>query len=248
MVRDTGSGLQIKGIAKMKSVKLAAAAATATAVLAFGAAAQAQDAPSVSFNVGAASDYMFRGISQTDSKAQVYGGADLGIGTFYAGVWLSNVDFGSDHVEYDLYAGFKPTLGPVALDVALLRYGYTNQESGDNFDFWEAKLAGSVPAGSGTIGAAVFYTPENFGKTGQATYVEVNGSVPLMDKVSVSGAIGHQALKGDGDYETWNLGVGYAINDVFGVDLRYWDTNIKKSDDPSKITSGRVVVGLKAAF
>lgn len=228
----------------MKSVYLAAAAAA----LAVGTAAQAQDAPSASFNVGAASDYVFRGYSQTDSKAQVYGGADLGIGTFYAGTWLSNVDFGSDHVEYDLYAGFKPTLGPVSLDVGLVRYGYTNQDSGDNYDFWEAKLAGSAPVGSGTIGAAVFYTPENFGKTGKATYVELNGSVPLMDKVSASGAVGHQALEGDGDYETWNLGVGYAITDKFGLDLRYWDTNVKKSDDPGKLTSGRVVVGLKAAF
>lgn len=247
MLRSTGSGLIIKGIAKMKSVKIAAMAATA--VLAFGVAAQAQDAPSVSFNVGAASDYVFRGYSQTDSKPQVYGGADLGIGIFYAGAWISNVDFGdSTDMEYDIYAGFKPTLGPVSLDIGLLRYGYTNQEDGADLDFWEGKLAGSVAAGNGTLGAALFYTPENFGQTGQATYVELNGSMPLAEKISVSGALGHQALEGDGDYETWNLGLGYAINDTFGIDVRYWDTNVKKSDDPGKLTSGRVVVGLKAAF
>lgn len=231
----------------MKSVKCAAV--VATAVLAFGAAAQAADGPSVSFNVGASSDYVFRGYSQTDSKPQVYGGADLGIGTFYAGTWLSNVDFGdSTSMEYDLYAGFKPTLGPVALDVGIVRYGYTNQESGADLDFWEGKLAGSVAAGKGAVGAAVYYTPENFGQTGKATYVELNGSMPVMDKVSVSGAVGHQALEGDGDYETWNLGLGYAINDTFGLDVRYWDTNVKKADDPNKLTSGRIVVGLKAAF
>jgi hypothetical protein len=72
--------------------------------------------------------------------------------------------------------------------------------------------------------------------------------MPVTDKLSVSGAVGHQSLEGPLDYETWNLGVGYAINDVFGVDLRYWDTNVEKSDDPFKLTSGRVVVGLKAAF
>lgn len=231
----------------MKSVKIAALAATT--VLAFGAAAQAADGPSVSFNVGASSDYVFRGFSQTDSKPQVYGGADLGIGSFYAGTWLSNVDFGdSTSMEYDLYAGFKPTVGPVALDVGIVRYGYTNQASGADLDYWEGKLAGSVAAGKGTVGAAVYYTPENFGQTGKATYVELNGSMPVMDKVSVSGAFGHQALEGNGDYETWNLGLGYAINDTFGIDVRYWDTNVKKSDDPNKLTSGRIVVGLKAAF
>ena len=231
----------------MKSVKLAAMAATA--VLAFGAAAQAEDGPSFSFNVGASSDYVFRGFSQTDSKAQVYGGADVGIGIFYAGTWLSNVDFGdSTDMEYDLYAGFKPTLGPVALDVGVVRYGYTNQASGADLDYWEFKAAGSLPAGNGTVGAAAYYTPENFGQTGQATYVEVNGSMPLMDKVSLSGAFGHQAVEGDGDYETWNVGIGYAITDNFSVDLRLWDTNLEKSYDPNKLASGRVVVGLKAAF
>jgi uncharacterized protein (TIGR02001 family) len=231
----------------MKSFKLAAVAATAA--LALGTAAQAQDAPEFSFNVGAASDYVFRGFSQTDSKPQVYGGADVGIGIFYAGVWLSNVDFGdSTDMEYDLYAGFKPTVGPVSLDVGILRYGYTNQSDGADLDFWEGKLAGSVPAGKGTVGAALYYTPENFNQSGQATYVELNGSMPLTEKLSVSGAVGHQALEGPLDYETWNLGVGYAINDIFGVDLRYWDTNVEKSDDPFKLSSGRVVIGLKAAF
>jgi uncharacterized protein (TIGR02001 family) len=233
----------------MKSFKLAAIAATATLALGIAAQAKAEDGPSVSFNVGAASDYVFRGYSQTDSKPQVYGGADLGVGIFYAGAWLSNVDFGdSTSMEYDLYAGFKPTLGPVSLDVGLLRYGYTNQEDGADLDFWEGKLAGSVAAGKGTVGAAVYYTPENFGQTGQATYVELNGSMPIAEKFSVSGAVGHQALEGDGDYETWNLGLGYAINDVFGLDLRYWDTSVDESNDPAKLASARVVVGLKAAF
>ena len=231
----------------MNSIKLAAFAATAA--LALGTAAQAQDKPEFSFNVGVASDYVFRGFSQTDSKPQVYGGADVGIGIFYAGTWLSNVDFGdSTDMEYDLYAGFKPTLGPVSLDVGIVRYGYTNQSDGADLDFWEGKVAGSVPAGKGTIGAAVYYTPENFNQTGKATYVELNGSMPVTDKLSVSGAVGHQSLEGPLDYETWNLGVGYAINDVFGVDLRYWDTNVEKSDEPFKLSSGRVVVGLKAAF
>lgn len=231
----------------MTSLKLAAFAATAA--LALGTAAQAQDKPEFSFNVGAASDYVFRGFSQTDSGPQVYGGADMSIGIFYAGAWLSNVDFGdSTDMEYDLYAGFKPTLGPVSLDVGLLRYGYTNQSDGADLDFWEGKVAGSIPAGKGTVGAAVYYTPENFNQSGQATYVELNGSMPVTEKLSVSGAIGHQSLEGPLDYETWNLGVGYAINDVFGIDLRYWDTNVEKADDPFKASSGRVVVGLKAAF
>jgi len=42
--------------------------------------------------------------------------------------------------------------------------------------------------------------------------------------------------------------LGYAINDIFGLDLRYWDTSVEESNDPAKLTSARVVIGLKAAF
>ena len=225
------------------------ACAAAVAVLLTASAASAQETPEIAWNLGVTSDYVFRGYSQTTEDPAIFGGVDLTVGSFSAGAWASNVDFGdSTSMEYDLYAGFKPTLGPVSLDVGLLRYGYTNQEDGADLDFWEGKLAGSVAAGKGTVGGAVYYTPENFGQTGQATYVELNGSMPIAEKLSVSGAVGHQALEGDGDYETWNLGLGYAINDIFGLDLRYWDTSVEESNDPAKLTSARVVIGLKAAF
>ncbi|MEO8115673.1 MAG: TorF family putative porin, partial [Phenylobacterium sp.] len=208
----------------MKILKLSLLAAAAT--LAVGSAAHAEDAKpfAVTFNVGAATDYVFRGVSQTDSNAQFFAGADATIGSMgYAGVWVSNVDFGNDtSAEYDLYGGFKPTLGPVALDLGVIYYGYANKPDGPDEAYWEGKIAGSVPAGPATLGAAVYYSPEFFGETGAATYYEVNGSVPIPNsKFSVSGAVGHQAIDAGGDYSTWNLGVGWAVTDHFGFDLRY---------------------------
>jgi uncharacterized protein (TIGR02001 family) len=218
------------------------------AALAAAGAAHAEDSgPSVAFNLGASTDYVFRGVSQTDEKAQVFGGADLTAGRFYAGTWLSNVDFndGSTNVEYDLYAGFKPTLGPVALDLGVIRYGYTDQPSGADYDNWEVKVAGSIPAGKATLGAAVYYSPDSFGSAEQATYYEVNTSAPLNDKFSVSGALGRQTYEGTGDYTTWNVGVGWAITSKFGLDLRYWDTDEHGFGD---IYKGRAVASLKATF
>jgi uncharacterized protein (TIGR02001 family) len=102
-----------------------------------------------------------------------------------------------------------------------------------------------VPVGKATVGAAVFYSPEFPFKSGEATYVEVNGSVPVDDKWSVSGAVGHQSVVGPADYTTWNLGVGYAINPHLGVDLRYWDTD---HHGFGNIYDSRAVLGLKATF
>src|SRR5262245_11110813 len=198
----------------MRTLKIALAAAIGSFALA-GAAHAEDEAPfKLAFNVGANTDYVFRGISQTDEDPSVFGGIDATIGSIgYAGLWVSNVDFNNGtKAEFDLYAGIKPTVGPVSLDLAAVYYGYADQPDGSHEDYWEVKAAASVPAGPATLVVAFYYSPEFFGKTGDATYYEVNGSVPLGDsKFSVSGALGYQQLKGPFDYTTWNAGIGYAV-------------------------------------
>ncbi|WP_293683065.1 TorF family putative porin [uncultured Phenylobacterium sp.] len=233
--------------------KLNIALAAAVGSLALAGAAQAQDADSpfkLSFNVGANTDYVFRGISQTDEDPSVFGGVDATIGSIgYAGIWVSNVDFGpgnSTDIEFDIYAGIKPVLGAVTFDFAAIYYGYTDQPSGSNEDYWEFKGAASVPAGPATLGAAVYYSPEFFGKTGDATYFEINAAVPIGEtKFSVSGAVGHQMVEGPLDYNTWNLGIGYALTDNIGLDVRYHDTDEHRF---GKLYDSRVVAGIKAVF
>ena len=165
----------------MRTLRIALAAAVGSLALA-GAAHAADDAPfKLAFNVGANTDYVFRGISQTNEDPSVFGGVDATIGGIgYAGVWISNVDFGNGtDAEFDIYGGIKPTLGAVSFDIGIIYYGYAGQPSGSNEDYFEGKIAASVPAGPATLGAAFFYSPEFFGKTGDATYYEVNGALPL---------------------------------------------------------------------
>ncbi len=233
----------------MKTLKLSLLAVVG--VLAMSSAAYAQDEGGLkpAFNIGAASDYVFRGYSQTLEDPQVFGGADLAIGQFYVGAWVSNVDFGNGtDAEYDLYAGFKPVLGAVTLDFAAIRYGYAGSPSKSGQDYWEIKAAASVPAGPATFGVAMYYSPDFFGAANgdDAIYYEANAAVAIPEtKFSVSGALGRQVTKPvyGPDYTTWNAGVGFAITDHVGVDLRYHDTNIAGT-----LSDGRVVVGLKATF
>ncbi len=210
--------------------------------------AQAEDAasPTVAFNIGAVSDYVFRGVSQTDEKPAIQGGVDVTAGRFYAGTWASNVDFkDSTSAEIDLYGGFKPTVGKVALDLGVIYYGYVNEPSGADYANWEIKAAGSIPAGKGTVGAAVYYSPDSFGAAEQAVYYELNGSVPLNDKISFSGAFGRQTYDGPGDYSTWNLGATWAFAPHLAADFRYHDTD---EHGFGKIYGSRAVVSLKATF
>jgi uncharacterized protein (TIGR02001 family) len=230
----------------MKFLKLALVAAAAS--VAMSGAAMAEELK-LSYNVGVASDYVFRGVSQTQEDPQVFGGVDLTYGIGYAGVWASNVDFGADDpsAEIDLYAGVKPTVGDTALDLGVIYYGYVDDKglTPGAYSYFEVKAAASRPLGPATVGLAAYYSPEFPGKTGEAVYYEVNGSIPAGEKLSFSGALGHQEIDSAGDYATWNVGATYAVTPNIALDLRYSDT-----DEPSygKIYGDRVFVSLKASF
>jgi uncharacterized protein (TIGR02001 family) len=209
-------------------------------------AADSGEGPAFSFNLGVSTDYVFRGVSQTDENPQVFGGVDFGDDRFYVGAWASNVDFGDGtDAEFDLYAGYTPQVGAVSLDLAVLYYGYIDAPSGADYDYFEFQAAGSIPAGPATLGAAVFYSPNSYGGVDHSTYFEVNASYGIGETISLSAALGRQLFDGPGDYTTWNAGIGYALTDNIGVDLRYHDTN---RDRFGKIYGSRVTVGLSVGF
>ena len=230
----------------MKAMKIALAAAAATVALS--GAAMAEELK-LSYNLGVASDYVFRGVSQTQEDPQVFGGIDASYGIGYAGVWSSNVDFGADDptAEIDLYAGVKPTIGDTNLDLGVVYYGYLEDKglTPGSYSYVELKAAASHAFGPATLGAAVYYSPEFPGKGGNATYVEANAALPIAPKLTLSGAVGHQAIENYGNYNTWNLGVSYALTDKLSADVRYHDTD---EHNFGKIYDSRIAVSLKAAF
>lgn len=231
----------------MKLLKLSLCAAAASFAMA-GAAAAVE----VSYNVGVASDYVFRGVSQTDEGAQIFGGVDLAKDSLYAGAWVSNVDFSpfgdtDTNIEYDLYVGVKPEAAGFSFDFAAIYYGYLNAPDGPgtvDLNYWEFKAAASRSYGPATVGAALYYSPEFTGETGEAIYTEVNGAYAFTDTVSASAALGFQGIDEADDYTTWNVGATWAFLPYLSADLRYHDSDI----DTGGITDERVNLTLKAAF
>lgn len=205
-----------------------------------------------SFNVGLASDYVFRGISQTDEGAQLFGGVDVAFGNNnYAGVWASNVDFSGfgdteTNLEVDFYIGVKPEVAGFVLDFAGIFYTYHNQpKTSPELNYFEFKAAASRAIGPATFGGAVYYSPEFSGDIGAATYVEANAAYTLNDRISFSGAVGHQDLKTAFDYSTLNIGATFAVTPNVGIDVRYHATD---EDGFGDVYDDRVVASLKATF
>lgn len=220
-----------------KSAKLLGAAAVALGAM-FAGSDAAQADTDVSFNVGLATDYLFRGIDQTGyyDEGEAFGGVDATSGSFYAGAWVSNTGPNpAQFIEYDLYAGWRPTLGPVALDLGVIYYGYTDSDLvGNESDLstYELKAAGSISASGVTWGAAVYWTPNFSGDfdaddDNSGLYYEVNAAYTFENTATLSGAIGAVEVDDyavDG-YTAWNVGVSYPITEHLSIDGRYIDTD-----------------------
>ncbi|WP_292227172.1 TorF family putative porin [Brevundimonas sp.] len=210
---------------------------------------RARSGPSISFNAGVSSDYVFRGVSQTKGDPAVFIGVDATQGRFYAGASATTVDFVGDKdtdAEIDLYAGVRPEFRGFNLDLGVVSYLYVGQPGGADYNYVELKAAASRAVGPATLGAAVYWSPDFFGSTeDQATYAEVNGAVSPADRWTVSAALGRQWLSSDLDYTTWNLGVGYTLTPHLALDVRYYDTDQHDFGSPY---GARAVASLKAIF
>lgn len=165
-----------------------------------------------SWNIGATTDYVFRGISQNNSRPAAQGGIDMTYGIFYAGAWGSDVNFGTNaplggvgsvaNVEIDYYAGIKPVLGPVTFDLGVIYYSYLGgKDKGPRFnqvreqDYTELKLGASatfIP--KLTTGITAFFSPQYTGGQGFVTTVEgtIAYELPQTLKITptISGTLG----------------------------------------------------------
>ncbi len=245
----------------MKKLTKAAMLGTALSVTALcGGAAFADDAPApaVTFsgNIAMTTDYVFRGISQSDSGPAVQGGFDASAGEFYLGTWASSISFAP--MEWDVYGGITPTTGPVSWDIGAIGYIYPGaHDDGNSFTYMEGYIKPSIsPTSNTSLGLAFYVSPDFFGETGEAHYIEGNGSINLTKDFSLSGAVGYQYIDDingplpgtpSADYVTWNAGATYSIAG-FDLDLRYIDTNIGLTDAVAGFAGAKQETKARAVF
>jgi uncharacterized protein (TIGR02001 family) len=232
---------------KLKAILLATALVCGAPAVAV-----AQEATS-SVNFGAASSYQFRGVNQNVSEdIQVFAGADVSYGNFYVGTWVSNVDFGTEaNLEVDVYAGYKPKLGPVQLDFGVLGYLYPQEK---DLRIFEAKAAATIANEAGmSLTGSVFYSPE-YGKDGPSYwYGELGVAAPIPGaKIGPFGFTANASV-GTADFETnlflpdytnWKVGVTAATENGWAVDLFYTDTDV----DNIEAYEGKTVLQLKKSY
>ena len=121
-----------------------AAALAATFIPAGALAADPTPEHTITGNIGVFSQYIFRGLSQTDRHPALQGGFDYAHSSgFYAGTWASNISWLKENasvagpppvyagtygqggsLEWDFYGGYKMSFGDFGVDVGTLYYWY----------------------------------------------------------------------------------------------------------------------------
>jgi uncharacterized protein (TIGR02001 family) len=222
-------------------------------LLAISGAAAAQDSPhSFTWSAWATTDYVFRGVSQSDENFTLQGAFDYAHESgLYAGIWASGVDFGSEgpDAEVDTYVGFGFPIGESFKgDIQVLRYNYVGGSNGSDFAYNE--VIGKLTYAdfiTGTIGWSndVFATDET------GIYYGLSAKHGWESGTSVFGGVGYYDLddiyEGADGYIDWNLGVAQTFGPA-EVSLTYFDTDSDGSDLFGDLAGNRVVLAAKIAF
>jgi len=198
-------------------------------------------AAEVTGNVTLATDYVYRGISQTDESATIQGGFDVtSEAGVYAGVWASNIAFDGS-IEIDVYAGYGGELAKdVSYDVGVLHYDYPNQPAGQpdsNFN----EIYGSLSYRDLTFGAA--WSNDFFAETGKATYLYLEYALTLPNDFGLGLHYGIQNIDEAPDYNEYSVSLTRSVGGI-DLSLGLYDTDLSKTDCGGDICESRVVFGL----
>ncbi|SDR72040.1 conserved hypothetical protein [Halopseudomonas sabulinigri] len=179
-----------------------------------------------SMTVTLATDYIWRGQSQTDGAGAIQGSLDFAHESgLYIGAWASNVDaddFGGASVEIDYYAGYGGAItDDITYDLSWATYTYPKNSSIDV----EEALA-SLSLYGFTLGAKYAYDPSS----ALYTYIDYGFDLPWDMGLGLHYGLTDtkdplNGVDGDEEYGDWAVSIGKT---VLGLDmaLMYSDTDL----------------------
>lgn len=211
----------------------------------------------IAFGTALTSDYVLRGVSQSNHKAAVQGYFEVryninDMWQLYAGVWSSSLWTGLANAEIDPNAGVRLTLGNFGLDVGYVYYGYPGGTTATlaNGSYGEMYVKPTYKFNDMLTIGGIFETGfNNFNNkavlpggtwVGDAKHYFYAGNAvitlpwqPLGITVSINPEVGYEYYSSG---VTTNYGsvsdtfwdVGLVLNyKAATLDLRYWGTNVK---------------------
>jgi uncharacterized protein (TIGR02001 family) len=197
--------------------------------------AAAEEDSNVEWSLALTSDYVFRGVTQTNYDPALQAGLTYTFGDsgIYVGGWTSNVDFadpiGPD-IEFDFLLGWNHDLNDDwNVDLSLVHYSYF----GERDDYGSVDYTEVIGAASWKemLTLTLAYAPDYSNLDYSSLYANLGGSWELGNDFSLNAGIGHTDFSDDnGSYTDWNLGISRQFGPV-NLALNYYDTDIDFDED-----------------
>lgn len=178
----------------------------------------AADALPITGNIALTSNYVSRGFTQTWGRPALQGGFDYAHPSgLYVGTWLSSLsgrEFRSGTVEWDLYAGYTSTLGPLGYTLGAAYYAYPGSSSpfigGRRYDYAELKLGTSYGVFSANY--YITMTKDWFGAVSNGRgsgYLELNANPDLGGGYTLQLHVGAGDIKhnSEANWKDYKVGV-----------------------------------------
>lgn len=225
-------------------------------------AAEAEAASPISANVTLASEYVYRGISQTREKMALQGGFDYAHSSgLYVGTWGSNISWITDiepaatsNLELDVYAGYKGSVSDVSYDVGVLHYDYPGSYPAGftSADTDEVYVAGSYKM----FTLKYSHSLSNlfgYANSKGSSYIDASASFEVMSGLTLGLHAGHQKIKNASDYSYTDYKVSLTKDFGGGLSVSgaYMDTNANEAlytVKDTKIADSRFVLSVTKAF
>jgi uncharacterized protein (TIGR02001 family) len=200
----------------------------------------------IAFGVAFTTDYVLRGISQTNRKPAVQGYFELDYTAtdwlkLYAGLWGSNLASYNADAEFDISGGARLSWGNFGLDLGYVYYEYPDGTASTNaygsfgefyakpsYKFNDWLSVGAILDGGNNYndGYLIAGSKTAYYYSGNATVTLPSSMSPAGITISLNPEIGRQVVECTGciSYNYYDVGLDFAYK-VMTLDLRYWNTN-----------------------
>ncbi|GAA5215381.1 TorF family putative porin [Corallincola platygyrae] len=213
-----------------KALSLAISSVLGVAALA---SSNAHAVEGLSANVGLTSNYLWRGVTQTDDAAAVSGGIDYEHASgIYVGTWASNVDFNDDQASYELdfYGGYAGEIGDFGYDVGYIYYAYPDADEDNLGEYDFGEVYGGVSWQWFGVSAA-YTTNHDVDELEDALYLEATAEFEIADGLTLGFAVGNFDFDDDSleDYVNYNASLTKST-DAGDFTFMLSDTDIDNDD------------------
>lgn len=168
--------------------------------------------------LGATTDYVFRGVSQTRGNPAIQGGLNYrGVAGWFVGAWASTIDPNPGPgatVEWNAYAGYgRPFRNAWHARLSVVHYAYPGDSDYAEYDYDE--LAASITyldrlsAGIAWSPNTTRYSHQGLARDQTAVSYDLVARWPLRGPLHVTGSVGY-----------------YDLDDLFGTGYGYWSVGL----------------------